>query len=255
MIKLNQKSKFLLGALCLLQLLGTCKCNQNLMRIVGGSETGIGNVPYLVQMWHKGVFTCGGALIAPRFVVTAAHCTVDLKPGQLTVVGGTSTLSGSGIRRGVTKIIRPKGFSMKNFNRDVAVLKLNSPLTGSNISTIPLNTQPLSVGMSLKVSGWGRINENANNVSNQLRTVTVPIVGKSRCAAQYRNYIPLTGSMFCAASPGKDACSGDSGGPAVCNGRLCGIVSFGKGCARSNYPGVYTSIRSVQSLIRSSLTK
>uniref|UniRef100_A0A1I8MZQ1 Peptidase S1 domain-containing protein n=1 Tax=Musca domestica TaxID=7370 RepID=A0A1I8MZQ1_MUSDO len=240
---------------CLLLLLSpaSSQSTQSLARIVGGTKTTINNVPYLVQLRQQGNFICGGTLVAPRFVVTAAHCVIGIRPGQLTVVGGATRLSQRGVRRAVRKVIRPSSFTMKNLSRDVAVLKLASPMRGSNTRPIALNTAKLSRNMSVRVSGWGLTKENSNRVSAQVRTVTVPIISKARCAANYRQLLTLTPTMFCAAAPGKDACTGDSGGPAVCNGRLCGVVSFGYGCARSNFPGIYTSIRSVQGIIRKAL--
>ncbi|XP_073821433.1 seminase-like [Musca autumnalis] len=231
----------------------TAPPTSNLTRIVGGSTTTISNAPYLMQVWQKGSFICGGALIAPSFVVSAAHCFVGVKPGELTIVGGATLLSDRGVRRSVKKIIRSSSFSMRTLNRDVAVLKLSAPMTGANVEIIPLNNLKLTTKMSIKVSGWGLTNENSYNPSHKLRTVNVSILPKRKCSANYRKMLSLTPTMFCAAAPGKDACGGDSGGPAVCNGRLCGIVSFGYGCARSKYPGVYTSVRSVRSIIQKAL--
>ncbi|XP_013097450.2 trypsin alpha-3 [Stomoxys calcitrans] len=250
---LNTNFKFFLSSVLLFQLYSVCKCSDDLKRIVGGSATSIANIPYVVQIRQDGNYICAGSLIRPQFVVTAAHCTVGLRPSQLIVVGGATTLAQTGVRRAVSKIIMPRGFSMNNFNRDVAVLKLRSPLTGSNIAPIALNTQGLTTSTSLRVSGWGRTSENASGVSTQLRTVIVPVVGKSRCTAQYRGYMALTSTMFCASAPGRDSCSGDSGGPAVSNGQLSGIVSFGRGCAQPNFPGIYTSIRSVRGIIQNAL--
>ncbi|XP_075163710.1 seminase-like [Haematobia irritans] len=232
---------------------GFCKRRKKAARIVGGTGTRISQVPYVVQLRQNNRFLCGGALIAPRFVVTAAHCMQGVTANQLSVVGGATGINQAGVRRSASKVIRPRGYSSKTFNKDIAVIKLSSRMSGKNIATIPLNTQRLTTGTTLRVSGWGLPSENSSGLSKQLRTVTVPIVSRQRCAIRYMTILSLTRTMFCAAGLGKDACTGDSGGPAVCNGRLCGIVSFGIGCARSEYPGVYTSTRSVAKFIRSAL--
>ncbi|WP_414731049.1 trypsin-like serine protease, partial [Vibrio vulnificus] len=73
--------------------------------------------------------------------------------------------------------------------------------------------------------------------------VDVPVVSNDECRRAYRS---LTNRMFCAGVPqgGKDACQGDSGGPAVIkpDGIQVGVVSYGIGCARKGYPGVYTNV-------------
>ncbi|XP_005191943.1 seminase-like [Musca domestica] len=220
-------------------------------RIVGGVKSFIRNVPYLMQVWSNGYFICGGSLVSPKFVVSAAHCAVNTRPRQLTIVGGASNLNEPGVIRKVRKIIRPKKFSLNTMNRDVVVFKLAKPMKGPKIKPIPLNTEPIRVGMKMKVSGWGLKRENGKSVATHVRRVVVPVIAKATCEAQYQDVLPLSNTMFCASQPGKkDSCSGDSGGPAVCNGKLCGIVSFGVGCARPNYPGVYTGIRAVRSFIR-----
>ncbi|XP_013097449.1 trypsin alpha-3-like [Stomoxys calcitrans] len=259
MLTIN-KLKLLLAIILVLQLspVGFCRTRAKARktgarkvspRIVGGTTTSIANVPYVVQLRENGRYICAGALVGRRFVVTAAHCIVGVTPAQLTVVGGASSLTQTGVRRAVNKIIRPRGYTETTLNKDVAVIKLASDMTGSNIATIPLNTQRLTTRLNVRVSGWGQTSENATGVARNLRTVVVPIVGKQGCARQYSGTIALTGSMFCAGQAGRDSCIGDSGGPAVANGRLVGVVSFGNGCGRARFPGIYTSTRSTRSII------
>lgn len=225
-------------------------------RIVGGVATTIDHVPYLVQLLDNGRFFCGGTLVKPNFVVTAAHCVQGVPPGRLTVVAGASRLTDAGVRSKVYKVMTPNAFSRSTMNVDVAVLKLSTPLTGQNVKTIGLCSKSWSAGASLKVSGWGLTAENSNSVSQQVRTVNVNAIAKDTCATRYRGVSSLTASMTCASVPGlKDACLGDSGGPAILNGELCGIVSWGVGCARNAYPGVYTNVVNVRQFINNCLAK
>ncbi|XP_061395519.1 seminase-like, partial [Musca vetustissima] len=236
---------WLVIALSFLDLTSTAKPPAHVSgRIVGGDLTTIDKVPYMVQIWCKGKFNCGGALLTRRFVLSAAHCFKNVTPSDLFVVAGATTLSETGgIRSNVIKIMMPASFSTATMDNDVAVLKLATALHGPNTQTIGLYNDNLKIGQQVEISGWGRTSE-MGDVSFQLRTIRVPVLARPQCRQQYSKYIALTKNMFCAGLPGaKDSCSGDSGGPVVANGKICGIVSFGVGCARQGLPGVYTKIK------------
>ncbi|XP_065359808.1 seminase-like [Calliphora vicina] len=217
-------------------------------RIVGGSTTSITNHKYIVSLRLKtGKFFCAGSLVKARYVITAAHCVKGLTTRDLYIHGGVTYLKQTGVKRSVTKIMIPKTFSIKNGTMDVAVLKLNKPLKGSNIATIPLCSRIVLTNNWVTVSGWGFINESSYGPSQQLRTVNVRIISKEKCHRNYRGKFKMSSTMMCASVPGRrDACSGDSGGPLVYRKQLCGIVSLGMGCASKEYPGIYTVIRDKQ---------
>lgn len=87
-----------------------------------------------------------------------------------------------------------------------------------------------------------------------LRKVSIPIVNQEDCKKVYSEAgAPVTDRMICAGAPGKDACQGDSGGPLVRNGILIGLTSWGIGCARPGYPGVWTRISAVSTWINDQL--
>jgi len=83
-----------------------------------------------------------------------------------------------------------------------------------------------------------------------LREVTYPVITNQRCATMYSG---ITSRMLCAYEPGKDSCSGDSGGPFfVTQGSeilQIGIVSWGIGCAGVGAPGVYTRVSTIVSWV------
>ncbi|XP_037950269.1 trypsin alpha-3-like [Teleopsis dalmanni] len=216
--------------------------------MVGGYPATISDVPYIVNIRAGGQLICGGTLVHRRFVVTAASCIWKYYAPQMIVQGNTANFNEVGLRRKVNRVIYPAAYNTQTLDFDVAMLRLDSPMNGANTVPIGLYTNGVPVGATLKVSGWGQVSENGNN-SNQLQSVLVTSIAKDRCLASYE----LTSTMFCARGPGTDACEGDGGGPAVYNGQLAGIISWGFGCARPNYPGVYTSIAMVAPFINQAI--
>lgn len=93
-------------------------------------------------------------------------------------------------------------------------------------------------GASFVVSGWGTTSE-GGSLPSTLRQVTVPYVNDGDCSDAYGSGNIFGDVMICAGEGGKDSCQGDSGGPMTYNGVHVGIVSWGYGCARPQYPGVY----------------
>ena len=229
-----------------------CLTKANAIKIVGGQNTGIKSRPYLVSIRQRNRHFCGGSLIGKSYVLSAAHCFKNQNNNALTVHGGTSYLQGSrsmGRYRQVAKIFLPKAFNVNTLVNDVAVLKLRAPLTGKNIAVIPLARTHLKAGEKVHISGWGLSGENKRNLPNRVRTVKIPVISRAQCKAKYSGQAKLSKSMFCASKTGKDSCSGDSGGPVVYKKTLVGIVSWGFGCGRKQYPGVYTGVRAMRKFI------
>merc|ERR1711910_56391 len=108
------------------------------------------------------------------------------------------------------------------------------------LSPFPYHHQlsPFSEGASFVVSGWGTTSEGGSLPSN-LMQVTVPYVNDDDCSSAYGAGNIVGDVMICAGEGGKDSCQGDSGGPMTYDGTHIGIVSWGYGCARPSYPGVY----------------
>lgn len=230
--------------------------NDESSRIVGGTVTNISRAKFVVNLRKKGKFICGGTLVAPTFVITAAHCVEGLKVADLSVVGGATYLSDKGIKRSVLKIVVPKEYNPENVDMDIAVLELSSNMKGANTSSIELCKSKWKTNDFITVYGWGQITENNDKSSNQLRTVSVPVIDQNKCSDMYKGHGKITRSMFCAGNlRSKDACTGDSGGPAIFKNQLCGVVSWGIGCARSKYPGVYTNIVFVKDFIDKTMYK
>lgn len=218
--------------------------SNSLPRIINGIP--IAEANFVVSIRVFGTYKCVGSLVSPRHVVTAAHCVAGRWPITLTVMGGSTLLSEQRIKRYVRKVFIPKDYNRPALNKDLAVLVLTPNMRGENISTIQLcNSKSFP---QLNVYGWGRTR--FKDSSNRLRMVQVPFVEQKQCRQAFKYFMRITPSMFCAGDLRyRDACYGDSGGPAIYDNRLCGVVSWGRECASNIYPGVYTNINAVKGFI------
>ncbi|XP_073845448.1 trypsin beta-like [Musca autumnalis] len=217
-------------------------------RIIGGIETSIEHLPYQVSVrldTNTLLHICGGAIYAPRVVVTAAHCIKGRFASYIRIVAGKSSLLDDDPGYAVSKLIYHTGYNKNTHVNDVGLIILTKPLEYSQtVQPIPLALERPESGHTAIVSGWGKIDENAEALSSKLHMVELPIVDRDYCSSQYasRSY-SITEEMICAGDGAtKDSCQGDSGGPLVVDGKLTGIVSWGIGCAHEGFPGVYASV-------------
>ncbi|MEV7719915.1 serine protease [Streptomyces sp. NPDC088184] len=198
---------------------------------------------------------CGGVVVAPKKVLTAAHCLsrealgVDVgSVRDLRVITGRDALLGTGGQEiPVRETWTNPGFNPATNAGDLAVLTLADELPAKN--AIPMaesGDAAYAPGTEAVVYGWGDTTGNSDYASS-LRSAKVSVLSDTACAQAYpggRNGMYDASTMLCAGEllGGYDACQGDSGGPLVARGRLIGLVSWGNGCARAGSPGVYTRI-------------
>lgn len=223
-------------------------------RIVGGEVVPPGAYPWTVALISAGEPAdvgqlCGGSLVSPIMVLTAGHCVGGSAPNAFDVVVGRDRLSDSsaGQRIPVDRI------AMHPELLDVALLRLSEPATPAPVTPASKAEAPLySPGNIATVIGWGAMSENATFGSDELREVDVPIVSDRSCAEVYRQTAGFFDrpNSICAGAKGKDSCAGDSGGPLIVdNGSgsplLVGVTSYGRGCGRKRYPGVYVEVPAV----------
>ncbi len=220
--------------------------------IVGGTTTTTTSYPYVMQITdaNQNQF-CGGTLVSPTKVVTAAHCMVGESTSSVRVVGGRTYRNGTnGTVARVSRIwIQPSDRSVTRGD-DVAVLTLSTSMPYSPINYVtPSQTSLYAAGTTARILGWGTTSSGGSS-SNQLRTATVPITSDSSCGSAYGSDF-VQSDMVCAgySSGGVDTCQGDSGGPLIIGGVLAGITSWGEGCAEAGYPGVYTRLTTFSSLV------
>ncbi|XP_055918898.1 trypsin beta-like [Eupeodes corollae] len=220
-------------------------------RIVGGEETSISEFPYQLSLMKYGSHSCGASLLSPTIAVTAAHCVVSASASSLTIRAGSSSNKSGGIVVKVAALKYHPQYKSSNMQYDAAVLKLAEALPlGDTISTIQLVKKAPVEGTKAIVSGWGTEYSGAYSIPTILRAVGVKIVSQQVCSSNAYSYgSDIKPTMICATATGKDACQGDSGGPLAVEAGLAGIVSWGYGCAATNYPGVYCDVASVRSWI------
>ncbi|KAJ8918088.1 hypothetical protein NQ315_011545 [Exocentrus adspersus] len=215
-------------------------------RIVGGVDVDIADYPYQVSVQMLSFHYCGGAIISTRWVLSAAHCTDRLPiPSFFSIRVGSTTRNAGGLVYSVLSLIIHPEYTREALDYDIALLRVSSDILATNARTIVLPTigklpEPNAIAT---ITGWGTLTE-GGSAPSILQMVQVPIVDQEVCSNAYFPSV-VTDRMFCAGLldvGGQDACQGDSGGPLVVNGTLVGLVSWGRGCARPGYPGVYTNL-------------
>nr|XP_021203806.2 trypsin isoform X1 [Bombyx mori] len=217
-------------------------------RIVYGQNTSISSVPWQVSIRDRVYPICGGTILTEIWIISAAHCLLRHLVANLSIRLGSSWKSHGGEMYDVKeRLVHPSYLSSSKAN-DVGLLRLYSPLRFTN-KILPLKLidreKRLLANKLAVVSGWGKIKEGGPSAtylqSSPIRTIPMKLCKRS---ALNRKAIDPA-SMFCAGSfiqSSPDACQGDSGGPVALEGELIGVVSWGLGCARGNFPGVYTRL-------------
>jgi secreted trypsin-like serine protease len=282
-------------------------------RVIGGIPSVEGAWPWqvlvviLVRMpdGKTATMMCGGSVIAPRWVLTAAHCVPNVDPQSRLIVVAEQQASGTAralltsgaarammtrgsvlpqndvddqaLHRGVTAIVhsgyQPQSETHEN---DIALLRLNEDVRSTAVTPLLRGDAALeSPPVKGVVTGWGRMREVTPDgtdavtgekidpkevVPDRLMEVKIPLVTTSACSAVYKAAASagiIDGRTLCAAVPegGKDSCQGDSGGPLVAQDRggrwtQIGVVSWGNGCGRKDFPGIYTRVSAFAGWIR-----
>ena len=238
-------------------------------KIVGGQPARIDNWPWQVWVVSSASdgqsLTCGGSIIAPRWILTAAHCLTDDNGTHLAdlgfefsvVFGEDRPQTNPGVP--VDRLIPHERFNRPTLANDIALIRLTRNIPGKR--SIQLSSERTDrvfarPGLCATVTGWGTTTEGGTG-SGTLQRADLPIVATGACNEAYPDKV--TSRNICAGyeQGGVDSCQGDSGGPLIVrhgeSNRYVqvGVVSWGYGCAQPGNPGIYTRVSEYISWIQS----
>ncbi|XP_072747982.1 soluble guanylate cyclase 89Db [Anoplolepis gracilipes] len=224
------------------------------IRIVGGNVTSIYDYPWLVSMTRLGKFYCAGSVISRKHILTAAHCLrgFDIKTIKLVLMNSDRpSISNNAIVRRIKSATIHENFNAYSFNNDIAIIEMDEPVSVNGVvrtACLPEDRNIDYTGAIATAVGWGQTDEKGKPAT-ELRKVNLPILSQEECDQTGYAKNRITENMFCSGylDGKRDACFGDSGGPLHVKGifgqlEVIGIVSWGRGCGRPNFPGIYTKL-------------
>ncbi|XP_055913269.1 hypodermin-A-like [Eupeodes corollae] len=219
-------------------------------RIVNGKTASISEYPYQVSIQKYNSHFCGGSILKEDLILTAAHCLVDViqkdEVDTITVRAGSSHWDEGGVVKNAEWISIHPDYQPQPMVYDVGLVKtIGSFVFSSLIKPIALTRALPPLYEPVVVTGWGQLSESETNLPKTLQAVELEFLTPEKCRSPHFGYASaIMTSMICADGPYKDSCQGDSGGPLVevdTNVQI-GVVSWGLGCAKRGFPGIYCDL-------------
>ncbi|XP_045487368.1 chymotrypsin-2-like [Pieris rapae] len=218
-------------------------------RVVGGSDAPDGALPYQISLQltkRDFAHNCGGAIIADRWVLTAAHCLTNKSPSDMVILAGSNSITQGGTRYKIDKIINHEKYTSTPMKNDIGLLRTAEKIKFTDkVKPIEIATEDPEPGEKCKLSGWGYTTQNRQNLPDKLQMLDVKVISEKACKynfdlRQFEKTHPITPDHICTFNKVKEgACQGDSGGSLVCNNKSCGVFSWIIPCAKGQ-PDVYT---------------
>ncbi|NXC75160.1 PRS57 protease, partial [Anhinga anhinga] len=218
-------------------------------RIIGGKVAAPHSWPFTASIQMDSQHVCGGFLVWPRWVMTAAHCLIPRRNPSVRVVLGAHRLEEPEKSQQVFSILESIAHPRYNpgsVDNDIRLLRLNGSATLNKYvkrTRLPSPNIDLKPGTVCYVVGWGDTSNYGDQPTELMETATT-IIKRSLCRTLWRGKV--TANMLCGASRNttlQGVCAGDSGGPLIFKEKVYGIVSFsGERCGDRRYPDIYTKI-------------
>jgi trypsin len=225
------------------------------VRIVGGSNAVLGQLPYQVRLRNamNGLFVCGATIINDRWVLSAAHCTINHTPYSLNVVVGTVLLNSGGVTHTTSRVVNHPSYNPVDFTKDVSVVQTSSAITfNPNVQPIALGSSFVGGGVNAVVSGWGSTTTGGPLPINLQYLITTTLTNAdclNRVGSAVQDFVPE--SKICTLTrAGEGICQGDSGGPLAAGNAVIGISSWAFSCARG-LPDAFDRVSSARAWILS----
>lgn len=231
------------------------------LKIVGGEATNILRYPSMVSIRFgpKRQHICGGSILTHFWILSVAHCICPdqlkrcLHSGEVLVVAG-STYCDQDVHDTSVKYLKIEssfhpGYEIGKNQHDISLLKLKESLMFTD-KVVPANmlpggffygVDPWNVYSKCIAVGWGSLNEQFHNSSVILQHVDLPLISLHNCETMWDT--PLFETDLCTLdNTGKDACTGDSGGPLFCGEYVVAVCSRSYGCRGHNESNVWTRV-------------